>query len=140
MLFMTGSKSNGSGGLLREVACPVCTDLQVRNTYKYYLPFVTSLGWLCLLVVPIYRCKFQHLDLRRLNVVYVSTLFSLVLISVALNFTILVIWEKYQIDCYLVHKIETCQFIRNLVRGLENNQQVFVIEIKEQLSRKKTLE
>lgn len=47
MLFMTGSKSNGSGGLLREVACPVCTvHLQVRNTYKYYLPFVTSLGWL----------------------------------------------------------------------------------------------
>lgn len=89
MLFMTGSKSNGSGGLLREVACPVCTvHLQVRNTYKYYLPFVTSLGWLCLLVVPIYRCKFQHLDLRRLNVAYVSTLFSLVLISVALNFTI----------------------------------------------------
>lgn len=90
MLFMTGSKSNGLGGLLREVACPVCTvHLQVRDTYKYYILFVTSLGWLCSLVVLIYRCKFQHLDLRRLNVVYVSTLFSLVLISVALNFAIL---------------------------------------------------
>ncbi|XP_078158147.1 protein FREE1-like [Carex rostrata] len=52
----SGSKSNGSGGLLREVACPVCTvHLHVRNTYKYYLPFVTSLGWFIEFVYYVYR-------------------------------------------------------------------------------------
>jgi hypothetical protein len=36
MLSMTGFKSNGSGGLLREVACPICTvHLEVRDIFKY---------------------------------------------------------------------------------------------------------